>query len=281
MAEGLRARLPRAADLSLAVRTDGSARADAPALLLIHELGLDLTMWDGVVAALPPGLRIVRYDMRGHGATPTADLPWTMGRLIADAAAVCDFLGLRDAVVAGLGVGALIAQGLAVKRFDAVRGLVIAHGAARLGTPGRWQDRAAAVRAGGMAAVADATVARWFSRDATAAGLRAVWRDRLLATDAEGHAATCAAIAGADFRATTEGLRLPTLAIAGTEDADTPADLVRDTADLIPGARFALMRRTGHLSCVEAPAGHAALLTGFLEEIGHLGQGSAASATRW
>ena len=39
-----------------------------------------------VVALLPPGLRILRYDMRGHGLTDAPEGDYLMGDLVADAA---------------------------------------------------------------------------------------------------------------------------------------------------------------------------------------------------
>ena len=48
--------------------------------------------------------------------------------------------------------------------------------------------------------------------------------------------------------------RAPLLAIAGSDDGSTPADLVRETADLVPGAEFALIRGAGHLPCAECGA---------------------------
>ena len=77
------------------------------------------------------------------------------------------------------------------------------------------------------------------------------------------------AIADTDLYESTARLRLPTLAIAGSEDGSTPADMVRETAGLIPGSRFELIRGTGHMSPVEKPAEYAALLTDFLRSIGH------------
>ena len=87
---------------------------------------------------------------------------------------------------------------------------------------------------------------------------------------AEGYMGCSAAIAGTDFYTTTASLALPTLAIAGSEDGSTPPDLVRETADLIKGSRFELIRGAGHLPCVEKPAEYAEFLTGFLKEIGHV-----------
>jgi 3-oxoadipate enol-lactonase len=92
----------------------------------------------------------------------------------------------------------------------------------------------------------------------------------LVRQPAEGYAGCCAAIAGTDFYTPTSGLRLPTLGIAGSEDGASPPDLVRETVDLIHGSKFELIRRAGHLPCVEKPAEYAALLTTFLKETGHV-----------
>jgi 3-oxoadipate enol-lactonase len=63
---------------------------------------------------------------------------------------------------------------------------------------------------------------------------------------------------------------LPTLGIAGSEDGSTPPDLVRETVNLIPGARFHLIRKAGHLPCVDQPKAYAEVLTEFLKEVGHV-----------
>ena len=89
-------------------------------------------------------------------------------------------------------------------------------------------------------------------------------------TPAQGYAGCSTAIKGTDFYTPTSGLRLPTLGIAGSEDGATPPDLVRETVELIPGARMELLRRTGHLPCVEKPVEYAALLTDFMKETGHV-----------
>ena len=79
-----------------------------------------------------------------------------------------------------------------------------------------------------------------------------------------------AVISGSDFYATTATLRLPTLGIAGNEDGATPPDLVRETVGLVPGSQFHLMRRAGHLPCVEKPDEYARVLTDFMRATGHI-----------
>ena len=87
----------------------------------------------------------------------------------------------------------------------------------------------------------------------------------------EGWIGCAAAISNTDLYTPTSGLRLPTLAIAGDRDGSTPPDLVRETAGLIPGARFHLIRGAGHLPCIDAAGEYATVLAEFLCEIGHAG----------
>ncbi len=243
---------------------------DGPPVVFANSLGSNLHLWDPILPYLPDGLRIVRYDKRGHGRSAVPDAPYTMGQMVSDAEAVCDATGVRDATFVGISVGGMIAQGLAVKRPDLIRALVLSNTAAKIGNPKMWDDRIAAVRAGGMAGIADHVIQRWFGRDFYATPAISPWQAMLEATPAEGYIGVCAAIAGTDFYTPTSGLRIPTLGIAGSEDASTPPDLVRETVDLIPGSQFALMRRVGHLPCVEEPEGYAALLHQFMAQTGHL-----------
>ena len=244
---------------------------DGPVVVFANALGTDLRIWDGVLAHLPEGLRVLRYDMRGHGLTTCPDAPYYMGDLVQDAARLMDHLGLRDAVFVGLSIGGMVAQGLAAERLDLLRGLVLSNTAARIGTHQMWHDRVHAVRDGGIEALADATLERWFSRDTRAErpDLVEAIRNMLTRTPVEGYVGCMEAIGETDLVESTARLRLPTLGIAASEDGSTPADLVRETTEAIPGARFQLIRRAGHLACVEKPAEYAAALAGFLTEIGH------------
>ncbi|MGZ9812211.1 3-oxoadipate enol-lactonase [Pseudoroseicyclus sp. H15] len=243
---------------------------DGRALVFANSLGTDLTIWDKVLPLLPPGLRIIRWDKRGHGRSSAPPPPYAMGQLVSDAEAVCEAWGARDAVFVGLSIGGLIAQGLAVKRPDIVGALVLSNTAARIGNAQLWEDRIASIRASGLEAAADGVMQRWFSPAFLAGPELAHWRARFTETSLEGYLGCCAAISGADFWATTAGLTQPTLGIAGTEDKSTPPDLVRETVELIHGARLELIRGAGHLPCIEAPEAYAAMLTDFLKEPPHV-----------
>lgn len=249
-----------------------SGPQDGPAVAFAHALGSDHKMWDAVVSLLPDHLRLIRMDMRGHGESPCPDGPYPMGDLVKDAARVLDRLRVKECVFVGSSIGGIIAQGLAAERLDLVRALVLANTAAKIGTPAIWADRIEAVRQGGIDAVVDANMQRWYS-NATRRDHPTIISDasaQMRATPLAGYLGCMEAIADTDLYESTAGLRLPTMVIAGTEDGSTPADLVRETAGLIPASQFELIRQTGHMPAVEKPDAFASLLTDFLARIGHI-----------
>lgn len=245
-----------------------SGPSDGVPVVFANSLGTDLRVWDRLLPLLPPGLRVVRYDKRGHGLSDAPDGDYALDDLVADAAGLLDHLGLRDVVFVGLSIGGLIAQGLAAARPDLVRALVLSNTAAKVGTAEMWEDRRAAVRRGGIAAIADGILERWFSPDfhARRPDELALWRHMLTRTPVAGYLGCCAALAAADLRASTAGLRLPALAVVGSLDGASPPDVVRETAALIPGSRFEVIDGAGHIPCVETPEAHARLIGDFLKE---------------
>ncbi|WP_071674666.1 3-oxoadipate enol-lactonase [Nioella nitratireducens] len=239
-------------------------------VVFANSLGTDLRLWDQLVPLLPEGLRVIRFDKRGHGLSDCPRAPYSMDDLVSDAEALLDTLDVTDCIFVGLSIGGMIGQGLAARRPDLIRALVLSNTAAKMGEAEIWQTRIDAIRAGGIDAMADAVMERWFSPAFRARPELSAWRNMLTRTPVEGYLGCCAAIAGCDLSATTRELTLPTLAIAGSHDGASPPDLVRGTAELIAGSRFAVIDGAGHLPCVEDPVAYAALLTDFLKETTHV-----------
>ncbi|PTX54761.1 3-oxoadipate enol-lactonase [Litoreibacter ponti] len=254
--------------ISLNVREDGNPSGQP--VLFSNSLGTSLELWDKIIPRLPSNLRLIRYDMRGHGGSDVPEPPYSMGSLIRDAEMLLDHLHVRDCVFVGLSIGGMIAQGLATKRLDQIRALVLSNTAPKMGTAQLWQDRMDAIRTGGLESMADAVMERWFSRAFRATPELAEWRKMLTDTPQDGYLGACAAIAGTDFYTQTAALTLPTLVIAGSDDGASPPDLVRETHELIKGSRFELIRRAGHLPCVEQPEAFADHVSQFLSDIGHI-----------
>lgn len=243
---------------------------DGKALVFANSLGTDLRLWDALIPHLPAGLRLVRYDKRGHGLSGETPGPYSIAQLAEDAAGLIRHLGLTDTVFVGLSVGGLIGQALAARHPGLLRALVISNSAAKIGEPEMWQARIDAIRQGGLASIGVATMERWFSPAFRATDEAGLWRHMLERQPRDGYIACCAAIAAADLRDQVLALRLPVQLIAGTEDGATPPELVRQTAALIDGARYAEIDGAGHLPCVEAPERYAGILIQFLKEVGHV-----------
>ena len=88
-------------------------------------------------------------------------IPW--GDLVQDAAALMYYLGVKSALFVGLSIGGIIAQGLAAERTDLVRARVLSDATAKIGNEQMWDERIDAVRNGGIAAITEPTLQRWFS----------------------------------------------------------------------------------------------------------------------
>ena len=243
-------------------RVDGPS--DGPVVIFANSLGTDLRLWDAVLPLLPAGMRFIRYDKRGHGLSDLGG-PAQIADYADDLIALIGTQAKTPVALVGLSIGGLIAQAVAATRPDLAGTLVLSNTAARLGTADSWQTRIDAVVGGGVASIADAVMDRWFAPAFRASPAVAPWRNMLIRTPAEGYTAACAALARADLTLAARTLRLPTLVIAGAADGASPPDIVRATAELIPGAAFHLMRDVGHLPCVEDPAAFAAILSAFLK----------------
>ena len=137
---------------------------------------------------------------------------------------------------------------------DRIERLVGCCTAAHLPPADTWADRAATVRAEGMEAVTEASLERWFSPDLRERRPEALepFRADLLATEPEGYASCCEAIAAHDVRDRLGSIATPTLVIAGEDDPATPPEMAREIADGVPGARLEVLPRMRHLANVEA-----------------------------
>jgi len=239
-----------------------------PALVFSNSLGTDFRIWDAVVAMLGDAYRIIRYDKRGHGLSEATRAPYVMEDHVQDLESLLQQLGVTSCAVVGLSVGGVIAQGLAAKRPDLVKAMVLMDTAAKIGTDELWNQRIAGVTSDGIASLADGIMQRWFTPAYRTAdnpdfvGYTAM----LTRTTVDGYAGTCAALRDADYTEATRSLMLPVLAMVGDQDGSTPPDLVRATADLIKGAQFRIIADAGHLPCIEQPRAVANLIANFLRD---------------
>jgi 3-oxoadipate enol-lactonase len=232
-------------------RLDGPE--DAPVVVLSNSLGTTHRMWDEQLPALAERFRVLRYDTRGHGDSAAPPGPYSIEGLAGDALALLDELGIERVSWCGVSLGGMTGLWLAANAPERIERLVPCCTAAYLPPADAWTDRAATVRAEGMAAVADAVLERWFTPDLADREPDTVerFRTELLQTPPEGYAGCCEAIAGHDVRGLLASISAPTLVIAGEEDPATPPALGEEIAGGVPGARFEVVPHGRHLANVE------------------------------
>ena len=143
--------------------------------------------------------------------------------------------------------------------------LVLANTAARMGPPDNWNARIEKVRAGGMGAISQAVLERWFTP-----GFMAKHPDRIAAmrqmmerTPAQGYIACCVAVRDMDQRDSVATITVPTLVISGTRDVATPPAEGKFLAERIQVATYAEFDAP-HLSNIEAAPAFTAALLAFL-----------------
>jgi 3-oxoadipate enol-lactonase len=241
--------------------------ADAPPLILSNSLGADLRMWDPQAEALAERFRLVRYDTRGHGASPVPDGPYSIDHLGQDALALLDHLGIERAHWVGLSLGGMTGMWLAINAPERLDRLVVLCTSAQLGPPENWRERAETVRAQGTEAVADAGVGRWLTERFRAENPdTAAWlRDMIRATPDPGYAACCAVIEHMDLTPGLAGITAPTLVIAGAQDPTTPPEHGERIAAAVAGARLEVLEPAAHLANVEQPDAVTRLILDHLE----------------
>ena len=240
-----------------------SGTEDGPWLTFSNSLATNLGMWSEQEAALRDDFRILRYDKRGHGRSAPVDGPYTFDDLIGDVVGLWDHLGIGRSYVVGLSIGGMTAQGLALRHGARIAATVMANTTAHCSADFRaaFDGRVAAVADGGMEAVVESTIERWFSESYRASG--AAWLDEvrgmIRTTSVAGYTGCARAIQGLAYLEELASLDHPVLLIAGTHDpATTPADM-RLMHERIRGSDYVELD-AAHLSNIErAPAFTAAL----------------------
>lgn len=227
----------------------------APTVLLLGSLGSDLSMWRPQIDALAATRHVVAVDHRGHGSSPAPQGPYTVDELGADIVTLLDSLELDTVDHVGLSLGGAVGQWLAAHHPDRIRTLTLLCTSAAFVPAQPWYDRAATVRADGLASIADAIVSRWFSPDRAERDPDLVARhvEMVKGTTDEGYAGCCEALATWDGRDDLARITAPTLVIAGEQDPATPPSAMRALADGIAGAEFHVVGPAAHLANVEQP----------------------------
>ena len=259
------------ADTTLAVHTRGSGIP----LLLLHGFPLDHAMWAGQ-EPLAESLRLIVPDQRGFGRSAGAG-PESIAQLADDCVALLDALHVTEpAVICGLSMGGYVAEHIAARHPDRVRGLILVDTKLEADTPearaGR-RDLAERVERVGQEILADAMIPNLLAKSDAArksprrGEIEASLRRTILATPISTIVAALSALgARPDMVEPMRRVTAPTLLVVGAEDTITPPECLERAETVFPNARLLIVPRCGHMTPLEEPATFNAAVLEFLRE---------------
>ena len=241
-----------------------------PVVTLSHSLTCHLAMWRDLAATLSGSYTVLRYDTRGHGESSAPAGNYGFDDLVADVLGLLDALDIDRTHWVGVSMGGMIGQHLALAAPERLQRLVIANSTSRIPAEAGplWDERIRLARAGGCAALVDATLARWFTEPFRTARPDVMSRvgAQIAATPVAGFTGCAAAIRGLDITGRLPAVRARTRVIAGGDDPGTPPAMSEAIAAAIPGAEFHVIPGASHLACLEQPEAFHALVAGFLAD---------------
>lgn len=208
-------------DVRLAVTVCGPE--GAPAITFGHSLAADSSMWSPQVDAFQDRYRLVFIDFRGHGSSSTPDGPYRIEELADDVVAVWDALGIGASYYVGVSLGGAVGVALVLAVPDRVKGLLASSCSLEATPPyvAIWEQRAAILKGGGMAAMAEHLMPRWLSEERAAADPAAAARLRQVIEQSptEGWTSTVAALCNMSFLQRLPDITAPVLLACGSADA--------------------------------------------------------------
>lgn len=235
----------------------------APQTVLIHELGGAHLSWRALQPHLPG--QSWALDLRGAGLSEKPTGATAIETYADNVAAFAAARGLRSVRLVGVAMGAIVAALVAARHPDLVARLVICNGTDTI-TPeaARYiRERAARVRAAGMAVAVEASLENSFPAGHEAA--RAAYRPIFLANDPVAYAVASEALAAMTIGPEVLGrIRTPTLAVTGADDFIWPVPHGERLAGRISGARFVALAGAGHFPHLQRPEALAALVAPFI-----------------
>lgn len=245
-----------------ALATTVTGPEDAPVLVLGHSLGSSSVMWEDVAQDLGDRVRLIRYDLPGHGRSPLLplDREARMPDILDALRHTLEELGVREYHLAGLSFGGLTALAAGCAQLPGLRSITVMSSGPVNAPLSQWPEKIATVREKGTESLVDATFERWFSEAAPATHPEAfdAIRRAFCACEDEGYAQVCQVLGATDLSGEVGSISVPTLLISAEHDGGLPWDKADELAEAIRagGAPVEVLRLTGvkHMSAVERPA---------------------------
>jgi 3-oxoadipate enol-lactonase len=246
-------------------------RADAPLVTLSHGLATDMTMWDDLVPRLTQRYCVLRYDSRGHGGSAATAGDYSLAMLEDDVIGILDALDFARTHFVGLSMGGMVGLGLALNRPNRMASVAVcdARGSAPAEYRAAWSDRGQKVRDGGIEAMVEPSVTRWFTPGFQRSHPEIIdrMRDVVRRTSPDGYCGSAAALRELDYERLLPDTLVPMLFMTGSGDQGAPPAVVRAMQAKAPCSHYVELPDAGHISVMEQPALFAAAILDFVEGI--------------
>ncbi len=241
--------------------------ADAPLVVLGPSLGTSTILWEDVFPMLAADHRVVAWDLPGHGASPVAAAPFTVGELADAVAAGIRELGGGPVYYAGVSLGGAVGLELSLRHPELVDRAAIVASGAQLGDASAWHERADQARTQSTSSLIIGSAQRWFAPDSIARRPELTGRllHALQDTDDDSYARCCEALAAYDVRDQLAEIGLPVLAAWGEHDTVAPEAKALEIAEGVRDGRAVRIDGAAHLPPAEQPEATARLLHEFFE----------------
>jgi 3-oxoadipate enol-lactonase len=244
---------------------------EAPVVMLCHSLAANFAMWDAQLGALAARYQVLRYDLRGHGATAATSGPYSLELLADDALALMDALGIHACHFIGLSIGGMIGQVLALRKAKPILSLALCATSSRIPPEAQpaWEERIRTAESDGMSALAQATLDRWLSQDFQRREPAETKRIRKMieSTPLAGYVGCAHAIRSLNLTERLKQIDLPTLIIVGKDDPGTPVAASEVIQREIKGSRLLVLDDAMHLCNIEQAEAFDAALREFVDKL--------------
>lgn len=243
---------------------------DGPVVMFSNSLISNYTMWDDQREAIRgAGYRMLRYDTRGHGGTDAPDMPYSISMFAADVIGLLDALNIEKVHFVGLSMGGFIAQLLAAHYSDRILSLALCDTACVMPPKNLWDDRIAEAEAGGTAALADATLERWFTAPYHKSNPDEVGRVREMinACNVTGYIGCARAIRDMSQCDVLDKIKTPTIVMVGESDPACPVASAEVLHQGIEGSTLVIIKEAAHLPNIQQRDEFNSILLDFLGSI--------------
>lgn len=249
-----------------------SVTGSGPWLVLSHSLACRYEMWEEEIRRLSRRFRVLAYDSRGHGGTSAPKGPYTLDMIADDIKELFDHLEIERAHWIGLSMGGVFGLATALKYPGIFRSMVLADTSSKLSAEGiaAFKDRVAKVKAGGMEAMVEPTLKRWFkdSFRAKKPELMATVAEWIRTTPVDGYIGTSAAIPTIDVTHRLGEIEEPCLVLVGADDIAMPPAMAQTLNRHLAQSELVTLADAGHLSNLEQPEAFNAALDRFYQKVG-------------